>query len=78
MWTARAESYRKTQGFNAFPSIAVVVQQMVESEVSGVMFTGNPINTATDAERLFGDSGIDGVGLRAISRAAGHKNTNAV
>jgi len=30
------------------------------------------------AERLFGDSGIDGVGLRAISEAAGQKNTNAV
>lgn len=48
LWTARAVSYRKSQGFNAFPSIAIVVQQMVESEVSGVMFTGNPINTATD------------------------------
>lgn len=30
------------------------------------------------AERLFGDCGIDGVGLRAISEAAGQKNTNAV
>lgn len=30
------------------------------------------------AERLFGDFGIDGVGLRAISEAAGQKNTNAV
>jgi pyruvate,water dikinase len=48
LWTARAVSYRKSQGFTAFPSIAVVVQTMVESEVSGVMFTGNPINTATD------------------------------
>lgn len=48
LWTARAVSYRKTQGFTQFPSIAVVVQTMVESEVSGVMFTGNPINTATD------------------------------
>src|SRR5262249_20691241 len=48
LWTARAVSYRKTQGFTQFPSIAVVVQQMVESEVSGVMFTGNPVNTATD------------------------------
>lgn len=48
LWTARAVSYRKTQGFTQFPSIAVVVQTMVESEVSGVMFTGNPVNTATD------------------------------
>ena len=30
------------------------------------------------AERLFGDFGIDGVGLRAISEAAHQKNTNAV
>ncbi len=30
------------------------------------------------AERLFGDAGIDGVGLRAISEAAGQKNNNAV
>ncbi|TVO63514.1 PEP/pyruvate-binding domain-containing protein [Denitromonas ohlonensis] len=48
LWTARAVSYRKTQGFDQFPSIAIVIQKMVESEVSGVMFTGNPINTATD------------------------------
>lgn len=49
MWSSRAVSYRKTQGFDHFSSsIAVVVQMMVESEVAGVMFTGNPINTATD------------------------------
>lgn len=49
MWTARAVSYRQAQGFDHFnTSIAVVVQTMVESEVSGVLFTGNPINTATD------------------------------
>ncbi|MGQ0619202.1 MAG: TetR/AcrR family transcriptional regulator [Panacagrimonas sp.] len=30
------------------------------------------------AERLFGDLGIDGVGLRAISQAAHQKNSNAV
>ncbi|MDX9786249.1 MAG: PEP/pyruvate-binding domain-containing protein [Desulfobacterales bacterium] len=49
MWTARAVSYRKSQGFDHFKtSIAVVVQTMVESEVAGVLFTANPINTATD------------------------------
>ena len=49
MWTVRAVSYRQTQGFDHFTSsIAMVVQTMVESEVSGVMFTANPINTATD------------------------------
>ena len=30
------------------------------------------------AERLFGDFGIDAVGLRAVSEAAGQKNNNAV
>lgn len=49
LWTSRAVSYRHTQGFDHFQiSIAIVVQTMVESEISGVMFTGNPINTATD------------------------------
>ena len=49
MWTSRAVFYRHTQGFDHFKSsIAVVVQTMVESEVAGVMFTANPINTATD------------------------------
>lgn len=49
MWTSRAVFYRQTQGFDHFKSsIAVVVQTMVESEVAGVMFTANPINTATD------------------------------
>jgi len=49
MWTSRAVFYRRTQGFDHFEaSIAVVVQTMVESEIAGVMFTGNPINTATD------------------------------
>ena len=54
------------QGFNAFPSIAIVVQQMVESEVSGVMFTGNPINTATDELMInaswgLGESVVSGI-----------------
>lgn len=49
LWTARAVAYRQNQGFDHFQiSIAVVVQTMVESEVSGVMFTGNPVNGATD------------------------------
>jgi rifampicin phosphotransferase len=49
MWTGRAVAYRQNGGFDHFSSaIAVVVQQMVQSEVSGVMFTGNPVNGATD------------------------------
>lgn len=49
MWTGRAVAYRQNQGFDHFQtSIAVVVQEMVQSQVSGVMFTGNPVNAATD------------------------------
>lgn len=48
-WTARATAYRHDHGFDHFEaSIAVVVQMMVASEVSGVMFTGNPLTAATN------------------------------
>ncbi len=49
MWTARAVAYRHGQGFDHRKcEMAVVIQQMVSADVSGVMFTGNPITTATD------------------------------
>ena len=49
MWTARATSYRNTLGFDHMQArIAVVVQRMIESEISGVMFTGNPLTARTD------------------------------
>ena len=49
MWTARATSYRNALGFDHMQArIAVVVQRMIESEVSGVMFTGNPLTARTD------------------------------
>ncbi|HEX4110208.1 MAG TPA: PEP/pyruvate-binding domain-containing protein [Solirubrobacteraceae bacterium] len=48
LWTARAASYRHTKGFDHRGGIAVVVQTMVPSEVSGVMFTANPLTAATD------------------------------
>lgn len=49
VWTGRATSYRHTKGFvHSEAPIAVVVQQMVSSEVSGVMFTANPMTTVTD------------------------------
>lgn len=44
MWTARAIQYRKLNNIDQLSvTIAVVVQRMVESEISGVMFTANPI-----------------------------------
>jgi phosphohistidine swiveling domain-containing protein len=49
LWTARATAYRHNQGIDQTAvHIAVVVQSMVSSEVAGVMFTGNPLTTATD------------------------------
>jgi len=49
LWTARAVDYRRNHGFvHDQVLISVVVQRMVASEMSGVMFTGNPLNSATD------------------------------
>lgn len=49
LWTTRATTYRNRNGFNHFESpIAVVIQKMISSEVSGVMFTANPLNAYTD------------------------------
>jgi pyruvate,water dikinase len=94
LWTARAVSYRKSQGFTAFPSIAIVVQTMVESEVSGVMFTGNPINTATDELMInaswgLGEAVVSGIvtpdeyivshrNLKVLQRTLGSKKVQVV
>lgn len=49
LWTARAIYYREKQNFDHFDvSLSVVVQKMVNSEKSGVMFTANPVNNDTD------------------------------
>ena len=45
LWTARAIAYRARQGVgHRGLALAVVVQRMVESESSGVLFTANPLN----------------------------------
>jgi pyruvate,water dikinase len=45
LWTARAVSYRSQQGFDHMRVyLAVIVQSMIPSEVSGIMFTANPIS----------------------------------
>lgn len=49
MWTGRALAYRHRTGHsNDTARIAVVVQVMVASDVSGVMFTVNPVSGRTD------------------------------
>ncbi|MDP7357568.1 MAG: PEP/pyruvate-binding domain-containing protein [Pseudomonadales bacterium] len=49
MWTARVVAYRQSRGFDhGDAGIAVVVQTMVEADVAGVMFIGNPMNARAD------------------------------
>jgi pyruvate,water dikinase len=44
LWTARAIGYRARSGIDhCAVSLAVVVQEMVPSEISGVLFTANPL-----------------------------------
>ena len=49
LWTDRAVSYRETNGIDQTTTyLAVVVQRMVQSAVSGVMFTANPVTGTRD------------------------------
>ena len=44
LWTARAMGYRARRGIAQVDlALAVVVQDMVTAEVSGVLFTANPL-----------------------------------
>ena len=44
LWTARAIGYRVRNGFSHTDvSLAIVVQEMVDSQASGVLFTANPL-----------------------------------
>jgi phosphohistidine swiveling domain-containing protein len=49
LWTARATSYRASRGFDhSVARLAVVVQEMVNADVAGVMFTANPLTARVD------------------------------
>lgn len=57
LYGERVVAYRATQGVRDEPAIAVVVQQMVDSERSGVMFTADPATGDRDVvviEAAFG------------------------
>ncbi|MCL4832686.1 MAG: hypothetical protein KJZ86_09605 [Caldilineaceae bacterium] len=58
LWTARAIGYRARNGIDqAAVSLAVVVQAMVQSETSGVLFSANPLTgrrTETVIDAIFG------------------------
>lgn len=49
LWTARALAYRARQGIDpSSVSLAVVVQQLVPADASGVLFTVDPLSGARD------------------------------
>ncbi|MGI9125277.1 MAG: phosphoenolpyruvate synthase [Mycobacterium sp.] len=61
LFGARVVSYRASRGFSADPAMAVVVQQMIASERSGVAFTADPTTDATDrvvVEGAFGQGEV--------------------
>ena len=61
LWGARSIFYRGDKSLTAEPAIAVVVQEMVPSERSGVMFTVDPSTGETDhivIEAAFGQGEV--------------------
>ena len=57
----RVVTYRASRGFTADPAMAVVVQQMIASERSGVAFTADPTTDQTDrvvVEGAFGQGEV--------------------
>ena len=72
LWTARAMAYRARQGLDpATVSLAVVVQQMVNAEAAGVMFTANPSNGRRDETLI---STAWGLGESVVSGAVNTDN----
>lgn len=67
LWTARAIGYRsRNQIAHDDVSLSVVVQRMVQSEVSGVLFTANPLTgnrqeTVIDATLGLGEALVSGL-----------------
>ncbi|NOY99159.1 MAG: phosphoenolpyruvate synthase [Chloroflexi bacterium] len=67
LWTARAIGYRARNGIDQREvSLAVVVQEMVPAEASGVLFTANPLTgkrseTVIDATLGLGEALVSGL-----------------
>jgi phosphohistidine swiveling domain-containing protein len=72
LWTERATAYRLRQGIDpASVSLAVVVQQMVDADAAGVMFTANPANGRRDEAVI---SAAWGLGEAVVSGAVNTDN----
>jgi len=56
IFTARSIYYRKKKGFDDLVGISAIVQKMINSDKSGVMFSKNPVNNTDDIliEAVFG------------------------
>ena len=67
LWTDRAISYRQRQGIDQRQvGIAVVVQEMVQAESAGVMFSANPVTgergeIVIDASQGLGEAVVSGL-----------------
>jgi rifampicin phosphotransferase len=68
LWSARAIAYRERQGFDHDrAAIAVVVQRLIPAEVSGILFTANPVSGAprdevvVNAVRGLGEAVVGGL-----------------
>ncbi|MEZ5087884.1 MAG: PEP/pyruvate-binding domain-containing protein [Tessaracoccus sp.] len=65
LWTERAIAYRENHGVeHAAVSVAVVVQEMVPAEASGVLFTADPLTGRRD--RVVVDA-VRGLGEKLVS-----------
>jgi phosphohistidine swiveling domain-containing protein len=66
LWTDRAVCYRTTNGIDhSTVQLAVVVQQMVQAQVAGVLFTADPVtghrgHTVIDASPGLGEAVVSG------------------
>lgn len=59
LWGNRAVSYRFHQGYDQTSvSIAVVIQEMIESEKSGVLFTVNPVSKKENEMQINASFGL--------------------
>lgn len=94
LWGNRSVSYRLHQGYDqSSVSIAVVIQEMVESEKAGVLFTVNPVSKKENeiksvasyglgesvvSGRVTADSYIVGKNGEIIEVAIGSKETQII
>ena len=95
LWTARAIAYRARYGIDQSNiSLAVVVQEMVQSDTSGVLFTANPLSgrrteTVIDATFGLGEALVSGhvepdhfvvesTSRKILQRVIGAKSTTTV